>query len=142
MKPYVKITLFVVFFFAVGAMLLALIMYNKKHTDTAKARPDFVITATALQKEFEDNETAASARYINKILEVSGTITSSVQADSSNLNVSLKTGNDMSSVICTIPNRTDNPEFKPGNEITLRGECSGFLMDVLMNNCAAVPTRK
>jgi hypothetical protein len=142
MKPFVKIALFVVVFFAVGAILVALIMFNKKHTDTAKAKPDFVITATVLQKEFEDNETAASARYINKILEVSGTIASIAQADSSNLNVSLKTGNDISSVICTFHNRTDNPRFNQGDEITLRGECSGFLMDVLLNNCAAVPTRK
>jgi hypothetical protein len=117
-------------------------MFNKKHTDTAKAKPDFVITAISLQKEFEDNETAASARYINKILEVSGTIASIAQADSSNMNISLKTGNDMSSVICTFHNRADNPQFKPGQELTLRGECSGFLMDVLLNNCAAVPTRK
>src|SRR5512133_1159100 len=99
MKPYVKIALFVVVFFAVGAILAALIMFNKKHTDTAKAKPDFVLTATSLQKEFEDNEKAASARYINKILEVAGTIGSITQSDSSNLNVSLKTGNEMSSVI-------------------------------------------
>jgi hypothetical protein len=142
MKPFVKIVLFIVLFIAVSAILAALIMYNKKHMDTAKAKPDFVVTATSLQKEFEDNETAASARYINKILEVSGTIASIIQADSSNLNVSLKTGNDMSSVICTFHCRTDNPKFKPGDEIALRGECSGFLMDVLLNNCAAVQARK
>jgi len=142
MKPYVKIALFVVVLFAVSAILAALIMFNKKHTDTAKAKPDFVITATSLQKEFEDNEKTASARYINKILEVAGTIASVAQADSSNLNVSLKTGNDMSSVICTFHSRGDSQKFKEGDEITLRGECSGFLMDVLLNNCAIVPTRK
>jgi hypothetical protein len=142
MKPYVKIALFVVFFIAVGAILAVLIMFNKKHTDTSKAKPDFVITATSLQKEFENDETTASARYINKILEVSGTIASIAQADSSNLNISLKTGNEMSAVICTFHNRADNPKFNPGDELTLRGECSGFLMDVLLNNCAAVPTRK
>ena len=95
MKPYVKIALFVVLFIAVSAILAALILYNKKHTDTAKAKPYYVVTATSLQKEFEDNEKAASARYINKILEVSGAIASIAQADSANLNVSLKTGNDM-----------------------------------------------
>jgi hypothetical protein len=142
MKPYIKIALFVVLFIAVSAILAALILYNKKHTDTAKAKPDFVVTATSLQKEFEDNEKAASARYINKILEVSGAIASVAQADSANLNVSLKTGNDMSSVICTFHTGPGITRFKEGDEITLRGECSGFLMDVLLNNCAAVPTRK
>jgi hypothetical protein len=142
MKPYIKIALFVVLFIAVSAILAALIMYNKKHTDTSKAKPDFVVTAVSIQKEFEDNETSASARYINKILEVSGTIATVAQADSSNLNITLKTGNDMSSVICTFHKRADNLKFIPGDEITLRGECSGFLMDVLLNNCAAVQSRK
>ena len=74
MKLYVKIALFVVLLFAISGILAALILFNKKHPDTSKAKPDFVISATALQKEFEDNEKTASVRYINKILEVSGTM--------------------------------------------------------------------
>jgi hypothetical protein len=141
MKSYIKIALFVVLFIAISAILGGLIMYNKKHKDTSKAKPDFVVTAVSLQKEFEDNEITASARYINKIIEVSGKIGSIVQADSSNLNVSLVTGNDMSSVICTLHSRGFNTDLKPGDKITLRGECSGFLMDVLLNNCA-IPSGK
>ena len=142
MKPFVKIALFVVLFIAVAGILAALIMYNKKHPDTAKAKPDFVVTATALQKEFEDNEKTASARYINKILEVNGTIGSVTLADSAHLNISLKTGSDMSLVICTFPSNGHQANFVTGNEITLRGECSGFLMDVLLNNCSEIPVRK
>jgi hypothetical protein len=138
MKPFVKIALFVVLFIAVAGILAALIMYNKKHPDTAKARPDFVVTATALQKEFEDNEKTASARYINKIVEVTGTIASVTPADSTHLNISLKTGSDMSSVICTLLSKDKQSDFVTGNEITLRGECSGFLMDVLLNNCSEI----
>jgi hypothetical protein len=142
MKPFVKIALFVVLFIAVAGILAALIMYNKKHPDTAKAKPDFVVTAIALQKEFEDNEKTASARYINKILEVNGTIASVTLADSAHLNISLKTGSDMSLVICTFPSNGHQADFVTGNEITLRGECSGFLMDVLLNNCSEIPVRK
>jgi hypothetical protein len=142
MKPFVKIALFVVLFIAVAGILAALIMYNKKHPDTAKANPDFVVTATALQKEFEDNEKTASARYINKIIEVSGTITSVTQDDSAHINISLKTGNDMSSVSCTFLTKAHQSDFVTGNDITLRGECSGFLMDVQLKNCAQVPVRK
>jgi hypothetical protein len=141
MKPIVKIALFVVFFIALGGILAALIMFNKKHIDTSKARPDYVLTATAIQKEFEDNEISASGRYINKIIEVSGAITS-VTSDSSHLNVSLKTGNDMSAVICTFPSSVETAKLKTGDEVTLRGECSGFLMDVLMKNCSIVAKRK
>ncbi len=142
MKLYVKIALFVVLFIAVSAILAALILYNKKHPDTAKTKPDFIIAAPLLQKEFEDNEKTASARYINKILEVTGTIASITPAGSNHLNISLKTGSDMSSVICTFPAVGDQSRLKTGDEITLRGECSGFLMDVLLNNCSTVMTRK
>jgi hypothetical protein len=150
MKLYVKIALFVVSFIAIAAILAGLYMFNLKHTDMAKARPDFVITAIALQKEFEDNQTAASAKYINKVLEITGTITSATPADNKNMNISLKTGNDISSVICTFPAIGDPSKFKTGDEISLRGECSGFTqlfqgeppLDVLLNNCAIILKRK
>lgn len=142
MKVYIKIALFVVFFFALAGILAALIMFNRKHIDTSRAKPDFIITSTALQKEFEDNEKTASARYINKIIEVSGVISSVTPADSNYLNIALKTGNEMSSVICTFHALVDGSAFKSGSEITIRGECSGFLMDVLLNNCTHVSDRK
>ncbi|MGD0756148.1 MAG: hypothetical protein ABR927_13925 [Bacteroidales bacterium] len=142
MKPYIKIALFVVFFAAVSAILVALILYNKKHIDTATAKPDFIITATALQKEFEDNEATASARYINKILEVTGNIATVTPTDSTHLNISLKTGSEMSSVICAIPAIISPAQLKTGEKVTLRGECSGFLMDVLLKNCAIITNRK
>ena len=137
MKGYVKIALFVVFLFAVASILIALSLYFKKHSDLATTKPDFVITSTALQKEFEDNEKTASEKYINKIIEVKGSVSSVTQADSSNINISLKTGNDLSSIICTFAG-TDKSKFKTGEDVTVRGECSGFLMDVLLNNCALI----
>ena len=142
MKYYVKIALYFVVIIAIGSILAALILFNKKHPDTAKVKPDFVLTATVLQKDFENNEAAASTKYINKILEVSGTILSVTPADSSNTNISLKTGNEMSSVICTCHKLADPSKFKPGDNITLRGECSGFLMDVLLNNCSVITKKK
>lgn len=146
MKSYVKIAIFVVAFIALSAILAGLYLFNLKHTDMAKARPDFIITATALQKEFEVNETTASAKYINKVVEVTGTIASVTKAGSNNLNISLKTGNDISSVICTFPAIADPSKLKTGDIIALRGECSGFTqlfegqppLDVLLNNCAVI----
>lgn len=113
-------------------------MYNLKHTDMAKAKPDFVITASLLQKEFEDNETSASTRYINKILEVTGKIAEIKPSDKNVLSISLVTGNSFSSVICTFSANTDPAKFRSGEEVTIRGECSGFLLDVLLNNCAYI----
>jgi hypothetical protein len=138
MKTYVKVILFFVFFVAVSAILALLYFYNLKSTDMSKAHPDFVITATALLKEFEENEKNASAKYVNKILEVNGIIASINTAKDNILTISLTTESDISSIICTFPAVADPSKFIVGDTITLRGECSGFLMDVLLNNCAAV----
>ena len=142
MKTYIKIALFIVTFIALSAILAALYMFNLKHTDMAKAKPDFVLTATALQKAFEDDETAASKKYIKKILEVTGIIASVKPSGNNVLSISLVTGSDFSSVNCTFPAISDPSKFKPGDEIKLRGECSGLLIDVLLNNCAAIGNQK
>jgi hypothetical protein len=138
MKIYVKVALFFVTFIAIAAILAALYYYNLKSTDMAKARPDFIVTASALQKAFEDDETKASLTYINKIVEVTGNVLSVKPGEKGVVNITLATGSDLSSVICTSPAISDPSVFKTGDEITLRGECSGFLMDVLLNNCAVV----
>jgi hypothetical protein len=138
MKTYIKIALFIVTFIALSAILAALYLFNMKHTDMAKAKPDFVITASLLQKDFESDETAASTKYINKIIEVNGKITSVKPGENNIVSISLATDSDMTSIICTFPAITDTSKFKVGDDITLRGECSGFLMDVLLNNCALI----
>lgn len=142
MKTPVKIALFVVFFIAVCGILAALYLYNLKPKNLQNVKPHFVVTATDFQKAFEENEKASSEMYINKIIEVSGEIASVKPGEKKTLTVSLKTGSDFSSVICTFPDVSDTTFFQTGNQITLRGVCSGFLMDVLLNNCAVIKNPK
>jgi hypothetical protein len=142
MKTYVKVALFFVTFIALAAILAALYYYNLKATDMSEAKPDFILTASALQKAFEDDETKASVIYINKILEVTGNIASVKPAENNVVSISLVTDSDLSSVICTFPAVNDPSVFRVGDQITMRGECSGFLMDVLLNNCALIMEKK
>lgn len=137
MKPAVKIIFIVIAVIGVTATIAGLYLYNEKHADMSKAKPDFLLTAQELQKEFEENESAASSKYIDKVIEISGII-NSVSPPENILNISLQTSNDMSSVICTLEKPAGRMELKAGDKITLRGECSGFLMDVLLNNCAII----
>jgi hypothetical protein len=141
MKTPVKIALAVVFFLAVAGIGAALYLYNLKPKNLQKVKPDFILTANDLQKAFDTEEVVSSAKYINKIIEVSGEIISVKPGEKNSINISLRTGSDLSSVICTFPN-SDTTFFKTGNQITLRGVCSGFLMDVLLNNCALIETPK
>lgn len=138
MKPYIKITLFVVFFLALAGIGVSLYLYNLKPKDLAKVKPDYVITSDDLLKPFEENETQANTKYINKIIEVEGTIGSIVAGENNSMNVSIKTYNDFSSVICSFSSKDDIDGLKTGTLVTVRGECSGYLMDVLLKNCVLI----
>jgi hypothetical protein len=138
MKLYIKIILGVVVFLALAGIGGALYMFNMQHKDLNKTKPDFVISAVDLQKAFENNETAATARYVKKVLEVSGVVESVKSVEGNVLNVTIKSGSDLSSVICTFSAATDQSKLTSGSEVKVRGECSGYLMDVLLNNCVLV----
>ena len=47
----------------------------KDHKDIAASEADFTLTATVLQKEFTENDSVATAKYQNKVVQVEGTIT-------------------------------------------------------------------
>ncbi len=138
MKTYIKVTLFIVLIIAIGGIFAGLYMYTLKHKDLRKVKPDFVTTSAMLQKEFEDNEVAATAKYLNRVLEITGTIESVKTGEDKTINVTLKTGSNVSSVICSFPAVNNPADFEAGKQITIRGECSGFLMDVLLNNCTVI----
>lgn len=142
MKNPVKITLTIVFLVAVAGIVTALYLYNLKPKDLLNAKPDYSMTAIDLMNAFEDDEVASSAKYVKKVVEISGEIIDIEEVKNKSWNISLRTGNDFSKVLCTFPIVTDPGIFNPGREITIRGECSGFLMDVLLNNCIVVEERK
>ena len=142
MKTPVKIALAIVFVLAVAGIGTALYLYNLKPKDLLNVKPDYVITSTDLLKAFEADEVASSAKYINKVVEVSGEIIGIEGVEKKSWNISLQTGSDLSKVICTFPVVADPEIFNLGREITVRGECSGFLMDVLLNNCVIIESGK
>jgi len=138
MNPFFKISLLIVFVLAQAGVLTGIYMYNRQHTDLQGSEPDFVVTAAELSKEFEGDENVANSRYLNKVIEVSGIVGTIKTVDENITRFTLETGNPMSAVICTFSPVTKHTDFEQGKEITVRGECSGFLMDVLLNNCIVV----
>ena len=138
MKKSVRTTLGTVILLGLAGLIIGLYLYNKQDRNLQKEKPDFIITSIDLQKAFEENEAASIARYVNKIIEVTGTI-ESVKAGEGNItSVILKTESGLSSVICTLSSEADPADLVRGNEVVIRGECSGFLMDVLLNNCVII----
>jgi len=114
---------------------IGLYLFNKEDKNLQKEKPEYVITSIDLQKAFENNEAGSITKYVNKIIEVTGTIESVKTSEDNITSLVLKTESGLSSVICTLSTQSDPVMLTAGKEVTIRGECSGFLMDVLLNNC-------
>ena len=138
MKSWIKIGLGAAFLLGLAGFGTGLYLLKKGHKDLLKVDPDYKITAIELQKAFEDNETAATEKYVNSIIEVTGTVESVGTGENNATNISLKTSNDLSLIICTFPLEVNSLNISPGSPATVRGECSGYLMDVLLNNCVII----
>jgi len=135
MRTSVKIALITVFFLGLAGILFGIYMFNLKPADLTKARADFQITATDLQKAFEEDENAANARFLQKIVEVTGRVGTIKPVEGQSVNITLETENPLSGVICTLNRLSDISKIKEGDTISIRGRVSGSLMDILLNNC-------
>jgi hypothetical protein len=131
------ILLFTISFLA--ALVTVYLMWNKPHSDMNIQEADVEITAEALFTAYESDEQGADKQYLGKILAVSG-IVEQVQAGETNT-IILSSGSGLFGVRCELDphNETAIPDYKPGDSITLKGTCSGYLGDVVLSR--AVPVR-
>lgn len=94
------------------------------------------ISASAIVKAYQANEQVANLSYLNKTLEVTGEITVIKQDQTGRTTVELKSEDAFAGVFCTL--NSINNQIKPGQQITIKGFCTGFLSDVVLNEAEIV----
>jgi hypothetical protein len=94
------------------------------------------ISAVAVVKDYQSNEQVANLTYLNKILEVTGEITAIKQDQNGLTTVELKSDDAFSGVFCTL--NSSNNQLKEGQQITIKGFCTGFLTDVVLSEAIVV----
>lgn len=127
-----------------GFLLLALVaaaiayyQYNKPHRDAAEEKPAFEITAADLFNEFSANEMAASDKYRDKVVLISGVVMDKSILPDSTVQVVLEVNDPIFGVKCSF--QAPGPALTDiGNAIILKGICSGFNADVELNRCVLV----
>jgi tRNA_anti-like len=93
------------------------------------------LSAQNLYHEFQTDENTANKKWVGKVIEVSGII-SSLNESASYVSINLKAATD-GGVNCSVL-KTDlgsADKFKAGDSITIKGKCTGFLMDVNLVDC-------
>lgn len=113
-------------------------MYNKPTESLVDAKPALSISADSLFKAYEADEAAANKMYVDKIIEVNGKL-QSVNSDTSGLSLSLQTSSGMFGVICKLEDKeATESQFQVGQDLKLKGICTGYLMDVVLIRCVPV----
>ena len=117
---------------------VAYYMWNKPHQNMATAKTDVTIEAGALFEAYNADENACNAKYLDKVIAVSGTV-KEVTNDEGTIKVSLDTGGDFG-VRCELSTTATHTrtDFSPGERITVKGTCSGFNFDVQLTNCVVL----
>ncbi len=102
---------------------------------TSRLSTDFELSATELYEAFDRDEAKANEMYLNKILEVEGTVTDVVNSDDLKPSISLQT-NGFGVIKCSFESAEalGESEIQVGVTIKLKGECIGYLLDVLLTN--------
>jgi flagellar basal body-associated protein FliL len=133
MKRSLKWILIVVVILAVAGGVVGYRMYNKAPEKVEDAKGT-AVSANELTQAYTQDEAAANQKYLNKALEVSGTVTE-VNKNQDGQTVVTISGSDAAMAIqCSM--RDKNVSLKKGHLITVKGFCSGNTMfDVLLTDC-------
>ena len=118
---------------------LGIRMYNKPHVNVAESDPDLVLFSQTLLDDFESDEISANEKYLEQIIQVTGTIQKLGTANG-NGTITLTSGTSMGSVICHLSEMENKKmvSLREGQEIMVKGICTGYLMDVILINCVLV----
>ena len=96
---------------------------------------EYTLPATDLFQAFEADEESSNAKYIGEIIEVIGTITEIDTDEQGAAVILLASDSDFGGVLCTLESSQLEKamKLKLGDRVTIKGVCTGMLMEVVLN---------
>ncbi|HET9057384.1 MAG TPA: hypothetical protein VFN30_11130 [Chitinophagaceae bacterium] len=123
------------------AITIAYIGYKKYTAGPVdiKSAKAFTVAASKLLQDYSNAETEANKRYLGKILVVTGEVKEVAKNQEGQSIVILKTDDPINSVNCTMEEKP--VQFQPGSTVSLKGLCTGYLMDVYVTRCYVIKNK-
>jgi hypothetical protein len=106
-------------------------VYSKTHHRNIQSEKGIVIQADSLSAAYHDNEKNANALYLNKAVELSGTIVSIDKNQEGKITLIIGKSDSFSNVSVTLISNIPISQ-KIGETITIKGVCTGALSDVII----------
>ncbi len=118
----------------IAGVAIGYFVWNKPRRTVADEK-GIELTAAALVKEFQANETAANAKYLDKAMQVTGVVSEVSKNQEGKTTVMLSSDDAMTGVFCTMK---DAATVTSGETVTIKGFCSGMLSDVRLRDAILV----
>ncbi len=122
------------------AAAFAYFEYNREPADLTSLKAQVTVSAIELVNEYETNEEVANARYLGKTVDVTGIIAEINNQKDTLVNVMLGDAAGLHKISCLLSSThaATIQSFEINDSITLRGICTGYLMDVELNRCVII----
>lgn len=138
----IRYTILFILFAIVLGLGIGLKMFFKPHADINKLEAEFKVDATKLIDEFQKEENAATAKYGEKVLEINGKLVAKNKLPNGTNLLILE--DEMQGISCQLDsswsaaNQPVIQNLKTGNQVTLKGVCKGFLMEIKISPAVVV----
>lgn len=135
MNKSAKIVITVLILLIAGGAVAAWLMWHKPQRKVENEK-GIEITAAQLVKEYQANEAASNTKYLDKAIQVTGTVTEVKKNQEGKETVTLASDDAFTGVFCTLKESAGN--LAAGSTVTIKGICSGMLSDVRLREAVIV----
>lgn len=117
-----------------GFYIISASLENETFGDTSGTKADFTVTAMEMIKEFQANDTAANAKYNEKIVTVSGTVSTIDMPNDSTVNIKFIDSTSGSYIIFPFEGKSaeEAKKLKVSDSISAKGSCSGVVYSEIL----------
>ena len=118
-----------------GAYLYYYTQYDHRKA-IRSAQPDFSLKASEIFDLYDKDEDAANEKLLGKTVLIQGEV-SSISADAGDASISLVSGGLLGDIVCELNKDLagDLTKIQVGDQLQIKGECSGKLIDIIFVNC-------
>lgn len=132
------------YIFSLAVILLLIISgvfyysFRKSPDSVKNSKVDYTLAAAELVEEYSEDEVGANAKFLDKVLVTEGVVVDIEQIKNDKTVIFLE-GDFMGNVSCSFSNiELNNKQIEKGMTLTVKGKCSGYIMDVVLTKCVII----
>ena len=121
------------------SLFIILKLYNEPLLNVQKSKADIEVLAQNILEDYRKDEVSANKKYVGNLIQIQGKV-SKISVEDGNSVITLKDINEESSIMCHMSPEENLKalKLKNGDQIVLKGICTGYLMDVIMVRCILI----